>query len=86
MGNDSSFLHVLETAVDGAKEVELFDQGFVVIGPEKDGRTPTVLSQDERSMLFPHLIDEGRDVGPKGGERLDVLGRLDTSHGLLGAG
>ena len=72
--------------MDGAEDVELFDQGFVVIGAEEDGRAPAVLGQDERPMLFSHLVNEGRDVGPKSGERLDVLGRLDTNHGLVCAG
>lgn len=60
---------------DVADDLDLIDQGLVLIHVEDNGRALAVLGQDEGSLGGSNLVQEAGGVGAECGQRLDILTR-----------
>ena len=65
---------------DISDDLELVDEGFILIHIENDRGTPAMLSDDERTLGRPDLVKQACCVCPKRGKGLNILARLQGRH------
>jgi hypothetical protein len=56
-----------------AKQLELFNDAFVLADIKHNGSTVAPLGKDESALCAPDLLDEGRGIGTEFGNRFDVF-------------
>jgi hypothetical protein len=78
--NDSPVTDIFFPLTNFFHELDPVDNGLVSLNIKKDRGAFAVMGYDQRAVGFVNLIDEGRDMGSKLGQRADILSQLNSPH------